>query len=515
MRFLKVLIALAVVCSIWSCEKSVDEGQLNSKPSVIPAIQEWKSDRGFFKVSSKTTIGVHGDGLSAGLLFSEMVNSANGLKLEVSTNGNDDSDIIFSLTANDPELGDEGYLINIGEKIVIEANALSGLFYGSQTLMQMLVQDSLKNCIPKGKIRDYPLVKERAFMIDIGRKYFSMDYIKKTIRNMAWYKLNVFHIHFTDWSGFRLKSDKFPGLASSQAYSKEEIREIQDYAEKYHVMVVPEIDLPAHATEILRYNPSFGFECESMLTAKWLPDSVNETKDGWMLDITKPEVRQFVTELFDEFIPLFDAPYFHIGGDEWQFDNQKEACPELMKFTKDRGYEYPGDIYVEWINEVNKLVKSHGKTTQIWNWWRYSSGEKLQNKTSIQPDNDIIITVWNKPRQNTILADGYKVIITPEEGIGALYITPGLKGAKPGDYGYFDCRYNYEEWQPVINPQIIGYKVCLWTDAAEHMKDEWFDQFVDKPKAVLAEKTWGKTGSADMEDFFIKMDKIGLNPCLD
>src|SRR5690606_29222979 len=143
---------------------------------------------------------------------------------------------------------------------------------------------------------------------------------------------------------------------------------------------------------------------------KFFPDpELTIYNAGWILDVTKPVTRQFVKELLDEFIPLFDGPYFHIGGDEWQFDDQKEECPELMAYTKKNGLKYPGDVFVEWINEVNQQVKSYGKTTQIWNWWSYNSPTNGKvNKSSISPDKDIVINVWNKIQEEEILASGYK-----------------------------------------------------------------------------------------------------------
>ncbi|UOB16041.1 beta-N-acetylhexosaminidase [Abyssalbus ytuae] len=495
-----------------SCKNPEKNLAYNDRPNVIPAIQKWEPAKGFFTLTSTSQIKVDKNHKDLAKTFADDLNLLTGINVPVENNNILKAAINIIIDSTDISLSKEAYSISIDDNIHIKASNKSGAFYATQTLLQILKQDSLHVTIPKGKITDFPMIKERAFMLDIGRKYFSMDYIKKTIRNMAWYKQNVFHIHFSDWCGFRLKSDKFRGLASDKAYSKAEIREIQDYAKKYNIMVVPEIDLPAHATEILKYNPNFGFKCESMQTSGWLPDSVNVAKKGWILNITKPEVRTFVAELLDEFIPLFDAPYFHVGGDEWQYDEQKHACDELMQYTKKRGFEHPGDVYVEWINEINKQVKSYGKTTQIWNWWRFSPNAEKQNKTSIQPDLDIVINVWNRSRQKEILKDGYNVILTPETGLGSLYITPGSNGKKAGDYGYFDSKYNYETWEPITHEQIRGYKICMWADNVENREDTWFDKFADLPKAVFSEKVWGKKTSKKIEDFYKRVELIGLAP---
>ncbi len=508
---------------------SSSKAQLNSVPNVIPAIHHWQGSTGYFELAEHSQVILSGVEPSLAQTFVDdlfLIAGARLPKLAISSTASQGSNNIHLKLVKAASLGDEGYRINIGDNVIVEANTAAGIFYATQTLQQIFIQDgSALNRLAKGKIEDQPTINERAFMLDIGRKYFEMDYLKKTIRQLAWQKMNTFHMHFTDWSGFRLQSDKFPGLASEQSYSKAQISELQDYAKKYHVMIIPEIDLPAHASHIVGYQPDLAFQCESMRTGRWVTQEMlnkirgNDDKTiaeaGWVLDITKPHVRTFIKELLDEFVPLFDSPYFHVGGDEWQFDNQKTACPELMAYTKEQGYKHPGDPFVAWINQVNQQVKSYGKTTRIWNWWRYQNIAKNElAQTSIQPDKDIVVTVWNKSREQAILDDGYQVNISTEEGPGGVYSTPGEKGRKPGDYGYFDQKGNYENFAPVKASQINGYTYALWTDKAEHMPEKWFDMHVDKPRAVFAEKMWGKQGSATLKQFHQRLDKIADAPLL-
>lgn len=529
--FNKIFMAVLIISISQYALSKNNPDTVNKTPNTIPAIHEWSGSTGFFEITNDMQITVDSANAQVAETFAEDLQSLSGeprikVCMQRENNSNNKSCLKgFKLSLNkDQSLGEEGYSIEIADEVIIRANEQAGLFYGTQTLLQIVAQDGTAfSRIPKGSIRDIPLIKERSFMLDIGRKYFEMDYLKKTIRNLAWYKYNRFHMHFTDWSGFRLKSEKFPGLASEQAYSKKDIRKIQDYAKKYNVMIIPEIDLPAHSTHIIKYRPDLAFQCKSMRTGRWLTQPILNKRwgrsditieeAGWVLDITKPHVRKFITELLDEFIPLFDSPYFHIGGDEWQFDKQKFDCPELMAYTKEKGFEYPGDTFVDWINSVNKQVKSYGKTTQIWNWWRYEAPTKNEfNKTSLQPDRDILVIVWNKSQEKQILHDGYQINISTEEGEGALYTTPGLRGRKLGDNAFFDNTSNYEELEFVSSPKIRGYTYCLWTDRLEHMNDEWFDRPSDKPKAIVAERTWGKKGSKTVEGLYIRMLNVGLAP---
>lgn len=496
-----------IIINVLICQNCVYP-QLN----VVPSIQEWEKGSGYYRLSATSRIVVANDQqdpLSNDLeVFIQDLARITGLYLEVNTGEPKKGDLYFEYDPEDNALGDEGYLMNINQYISIKAAHKRGVFYGMQTLLQLFNQ-GLK--IPRGEARDVPDYPERGIMLDIGRKYFSIDYLEKTIRDLAWRKMNFIHLHFTEWHSFRLKSDLFPGLSAEKSYSKQDIRRIQDYAAKYHVMVIPEIDLPAHATTITDYNPYLAFQCPSMRSARWQGDSTNREGRAWILDVTRTEVRSWVKALLDEWIPLFDAPYFHIGGDEWQYDVDKYACPELMEAMKKQGYQYPGDLLVDWINEINEHIKSYGKTTQIWNWWRFSPNEKMQNKTSIQPSKDIVINVWNRPRLDDILADGYQVIITSEEGDEGLYITPA-QGRKPGDYGYFNAKVIYEQWEPQRAANIRGFKACIWADRVEHKADEWFDQFADLPKSVLAERLWGGPRDKSIEKFQERIKKIGTPP---
>jgi hexosaminidase len=480
--------------------------------NVVPSVQQWNQSEGVFQLRSSSRIVADPDcldTLSSDLeQFAHDLKAISGEELPVLSGRAGPGDLHINLDLNKPAVGSEAYSLEIGDSVNLSANHPAGAFYGLQTLLQLFGQNLQ---IQRGKVLDYPRYRERGIMVDIGRKYFEIEYLEQMIRDLAWKKMNFIHLHFTDWHSFRLQSELFPGLAASQAYSKKDIRRIQDFASKFHVMVVPEIDLPAHATTINDYNPFLAFQCASMRSARWQGEEANQAGRAWILDVTRREVRSWIRALLDEWIPLFDAPYFHIGGDEWQYDKDKLACPELMEAMRREGFEYPGDLLVDWINETNEQIKSYGKITQIWNWWRFSPSQRMQNQTSIQPARDIIINVWNRPRLEEILEDGYDVIITSEEGDEGLYVTPFF-GKKPGDYGYFNSKVIYEEWRPQESEQIRGFKVCLWTDRVEDKPDEWFDQHIDLPKAVLAERIWGGPRDSSIDGFRHRLAQVGEPP---
>jgi hexosaminidase len=409
--------------------------------------------------------------------------------------------IFFTLDTTIKEIGEEGYKLEIAQSIKVTAKTSAGIFYACQTLLQIFKQTG--NTIEKGIAIDYPTFESRGIMIDAGRRYFQVAYLEDVIRQLAWQKMNTLHMHFTEWSAFRLNSEKYPGLAAKESHTKADVQRLQKFCTKYHIMLVPEIDMPAHASALTDYKPEIAFSCESMRKARWQGDSANNAGKAWAIDVTRPEVRQWLKGLLDEFMPWFDGPYFHIGGDEYQYDPEKYECPELLEGMKKMGYEKPGDVFVDFINDMNQHIRSKGKITQVWNWWRFGKDE-----TTIQPSKDIVINVWNKPRQKFIVEDGYKVIITPEED---LYVTPGL--ADTSGYGTVKTKVVYESWKPEKRSNIImGYKVCIWADKAEEQPDNWFEQHSYEPKVVLAEKVWAGAKSSSLADYMKRVQSVGRFP---
>ena len=488
-------------------------GQYN----VVPQFQEVQAHEGTFKLTASSRIVVDAASHKALerdlMLFKKELRLLSGVELEVLEGEPQNGDLAFTLGASDEALGGEGYQMDIAGRVHVTANSAKGAFYAMQSLLQLFMQGKE---IQNGHVRDFPKYAERGFMIDLGRRYFEVEYIETLIRRLAWVKINFIHLHLTEWNGFRLKSELFPGLAAERSYSKQDIRRIQDYAAKYHMIVIPEIDLPAHATALTDYNPYLAFKCPEMRASSWQTSALEyagiplENK-AWVLDISRREVRSWIKALLDEWIPLFDGPYFHIGGDEYQYDKDKYACKELVEAAKEMGYEYPGDVFVDFVNELNEQIKSYGKTTIIWNWWRFCYTEDQINKTSIQPAKDIVIDGWisRTGRLKEILADGYKVVNTGDimgKG-GYLYVCPG------GSKQWFFPKKTYEQWEPHTHPNLKGFKICLWTQmetVEEGMQDDWFDPFIDLPMAIFAERTWDVERDDSLEQFQNRLNKVAF-----
>ncbi|WP_328365506.1 family 20 glycosylhydrolase [Micromonospora zamorensis] len=469
----------------------------NLAPQVAPSVREWTGGTGVYTLTATSRILVdpaHTAQLStAATALRVDLGAISGVDVPViSSSAPATGDILLTLTTTDAGIGDQGYLLTAGPNVVVRGNAAAGVYYGTQTLLQMIKQSATATTVPAGTIRDFPQYRERGLMLDVGRHFYEMDYLENLLRRMAWLRLNTLRMHFTEWNGFRLRSDRYPGLASAQSYSKADLRRMQDVAKRYHITIVPEIDLPGHATTMTTYDPTTRFTCPSMDYAPW-PGGSN---GGWTLNLTKDSARTFAMNLLSEFVPLFDGPYFHIGGDEYQNDAAKNSCPELVSYAQARGFPYTGDVFTEFMNLMNDKVRSYGKTAQLWNWW-----ETNGQQTSIKPSTSIVLTPYTGSL-NYFYNLGYTVVGVPES---TLYVTPGLNL-------YVNAKNVYESWTPDTNAKVNGYKIARWSDAVEHQTDEWFDQYAKRPTEVLAERLWGGPRSSTVEAFFTRVDAIGDAP---
>ena len=289
----------------------------------------------------------------------------------------------------------EGYTLDISEEhIIISAPHGTGLFYGIQTLRQLLPKTyktsvSIANTackIPVVKITDSPKFAWRGMMLDVSRHFFPADSVKRFIDHLARYKFNIFHIHLTDDQGWRFDSEKYPKLTEIGAwradrsgkrwfdrepqqlgekptyggfYTKEELKDIVAYARSKHMEVLPEIDVPGHSRAIVASYPELGCATMPVNVATGGIDSNNTINPG------KEEVYGFIDDIIEEVAEIFPFPYIHIGGDEtiktnWSTD------PFCQKKIKEEGLHDVDELQSYFIKRVEKIVNSKGKKLIGW-----------------------------------------------------------------------------------------------------------------------------------------------------
>ena len=467
MKKIFILFSLFVICLVVAAQ--------NPCPQVIPALQQWKGAKGILILPTQGNIIINPSDekvlSSTALILKDDLRELLGWEYDISIGKAKKSDIYLSLSKPDEQLGKEGYTLSIMNKVSIEAPTTQGVFWGTRTLLQMIHRQKAK--LTKGTIRDWPEFSNRGFMLDVGRKFFSLDYLKQQIKVLSFYKMNEFQIHLNDngfpqffdndwnktYAAFRLESERFPGLtAKDGSYTKKEFTELQRMGMEYGVNIIPEIDIPAHSLAFAHYKPEIG------------------SKEYGMdhLDLYKEETYKFVDALLDEYLsgeePVFVGSDVHIGTDEY---NKKEA----------EQYRYFTDRYL-------KYVASYGKTPRMWGGLKW-----LPGKTPVQAEG-VTVNAWSFDwvDPEVSIKEGYKLINTCDT---YLYIVPGA-----GYYREFlDHQWLYEKWTPwmmnrkqtlpVGTPGVLGGMFAVWNDQCGNGISEQDVYYRSFPAIqVLAERMW-------------------------
>lgn len=440
----------------------------NPRPFTIPAIHEWKGGTGTLSLTPQSRI-LYADArlrTAAEALARDL--KTMGIALAV-VEGKEASagDILFVYKPL-KKLGAEAYAINIDKNVCIEA-AERGAYHAAQTLLQIGAN------LPKGKIIDYPDYPLRGLVLDCGRKYIPMDYMRRLVRTMAYYKMNTLEVHlndqgfpaffYNDWnqvySAFRLESELFPGLtAEDGSYTKDEFRQFILDAAAQGVEIIPEIDAPAHSLAFSRYRPSLG------------------SKEFGMdhLELTNPEVIPFIDSLYAEYLggpnPVFACPRVHIGTDE--YSNKKQEIVELF-----RGF----------TDHLIHTVESYGKQAVLWGALTHAKGE-----TPVKVDNVLMLAWYNGYAQpDSMHALGYQLVCIPD---GSTYIVP----AAGYYYDYLNIPHLYKNFTPANiagvrfkegDPQIQGGMFAVWNDIVGNgIAVADIHHRIMPALQVIAEKTW-------------------------
>ena len=425
--------------------------QTNEKPFVIPELREWTGAEGTFTPSESMRIvyPAKEEGLKKiAHQFAKDYRAMFNAEPEVATGKARKGDIVLAIK-KDKKLNKEGYNIKIGDKIEITAPAYEGIMWGTRTILQIAEQNKGQS-LPKGIIRDYPDYELRGFMLDCGRKYIPMHFLRDYVKFMSYYKMNTLQIHLNDngfkqffehdWNktpaAFRLESDYFPGLAARDGhYTKKEFVELQLLADSLGVEIIPEIDAPAHSLAFSHYRPEIG-------SAEYGMDH---------LDLFKQETYNFLDSLYDEYLggenPIFMGKRVHIGTDEYS-NRKKDVVEKFRSFT---------DHYI-------KLVESYGKQACMWGALTHAKGE-----TPVKSENVLMNAWYNGYADPTeMIKQGYDLISIPD---GYLYIVP----AAGYYYDFLNCKFLYEKWTPAQignqkfeerHPQIKGGMFAVWNDHA-------------------------------------------------
>ena len=259
---------------------------------------------------------------------------------------------------------DESYTLEVTDRqAVLEAATVVGALRGLETFLQLLDGDREGYFVPAVQIRDRPRFPWRGLLIDVGRHYQPLEVLKRNLDAMAAVKLNVLHWHLTEDQGFRIESKKFPRLhgmgSDGLYYTQEQAREIIAYARERGIRVVPEFDLPGHATSWLVGHPELG-SAPGPYQLERRPGIFEPA-----LDPTREEVYKFLDQFFGEMGALFPDAYLHIGGDENE-GKQWDRNPRIQAFMKGRGIKDNHALQTYFNQRLLRILKRHGKRMMGW-----------------------------------------------------------------------------------------------------------------------------------------------------
>lgn len=495
-RVSKVLGGTLLVGSVLftSCNQTVE-----TQIQLIPEPFEITQSDGMFKVSQAMLVGA----------------------------GSTSNKVNFRVDPNATDIPNEGYQLEIDEAGVrLTAKTETGLFYGKQTLLQLLTPNGL----PYVKINDHPRFPYRGLHLDVSRHFFDKEEVKKLMNVMSYYKLNTLHLHLTDAGGWRLQIDKYPKLTQEGAfrtqsdwrewwdngkdrqylkegtegayggyYTKDDIRDMLAYATEKHITIIPEIEFPAHSDEVFVAYPELCCAGKSHTSGDFC--------------IGNPKTFEFMENVLTEVVELFPSEYIHIGGDE-AGKNTWKTCPKCQALMKKEKLANVDELQSYMIRKAEEFLNSKGRRLIGWD-------EILEG--GLAPEATVMS--WRGEAAGFKSARmGHDVIMTP------------------GSYMYFDFYQADPRYQPVAiggytpirkvysyNPipqdsltaeeakHFLGVQANTWTEyipTPEHLEYMMF------PRALaVAEIGWTPQEKRDWQDFKPRVNahipvlqQMGLNP---
>ncbi len=405
----------------------------------------------------------------------------------------------------------EGYsLVVAANGVTLRAASTAGLFYGVQSLLQMVDAQSGTNrgaiSLPGVTITDAPRYEWRGLLLDESDHFFGKENVEELLDMMAYLKMNRFHWHLTDDYGWRIEIKRYPKLTQSGAsrdftephspplfYSQADIREIVKYAQARHIVIIPEIDMPGHATAATQAY----LEISGGGVGKYANYTFNPAK---------PETYQFLRNVLSEVCDMFPGPYLHLGGDEVWFGNQPWSTdPQIVKFTRDQGLANAVDLEHYFTRRMTGVIRDLGKTPMGWD-------EITQ--AGVSPS-EAIIFWWRQDKTNVLqqaLAENYQIVLCPRLPTYLNYVQDAshkIGRRWKTKFNGMDEVYNFPE--PVMNDfisadkerNILGIEACLWT---EFIPSRARLDFMTFPRlAAVAEDAWTPAVRKNQNEFMARL----------
>lgn len=515
MQFKKIAVLMVFITFLYNCDSPNPE---KTKPQIIPMPAQMESTKGEFVLDQSVGMSFDSNFKISATFLKEFIEKGSAIQLRQNNK--------ISFIQDDTISNDEGYQLTITPKqIEIRAKTDQGAFYAVQSLRQLLPVD-LENgtfymeniTIPSVAITDSPQFKHRGMHLDVGRHFFSVDFIKKYIDALAMLKMNTFHWHLTEDQGWRIEIKKYPKLQEVAAfreqtligsynadpqqfdgkryggfYTQEEIKDVVAYAQNRHVTIIPEIEMPGHAQAAISAYPELGCTGEQIKVAEtWgVFDHIFCSKD---------ETFEFLENVLDEVLELFPSKYIHIGGDEAP-KTHWENCPNCQQRIKEEGLKDEHELQNYFITRIEKYL--NGKGRQIIGWDEILEGGLAPNAT---------VMSW-RGTQGAIEAakQHHNVIMTPTSHCYFDYKQSDNEDeplANSGGFLPLEKVYSFnpipEELTEEESQYVLGAQGNVWT---EYIPNEKQVEYMVFPRILaMSEVLWTPTNNKNYADFIARVE---------
>ncbi|MCZ8229509.1 beta-N-acetylhexosaminidase [Flavobacterium sp.] len=508
--------------------------------NIIPQPVEVVKNFGNFVIDSKTSLVViDKEDTATATFFNDYLDKYYGFKLNVVQNATSNSIKLLS-QKNNEGLKREGYTFKSDKNgVEINGNSPMGTFYGMQTLIQLLpVEKSKSLVIASVAIKDQPRFAYRGAMLDVGRHFFSVAFVKKYIDYLAYHKMNYFHWHLTEDQGWRIEIKKYPRLTEIGSkrngsiigsypgkgsdntpeggfYTQEQIKEIVKYASDRFITVIPEIEMPGHSSAAIAAYPELSCFPEektsipehmiSIMSKQELANGKNKiVQETWGVhsDVFVPSEQtfKFLEEVLDEVMALFPSKYIHVGGDECPKDAWKRSafCQQIIK---DKNLKDEHGLQSYFIQRMEKYINKKGRTLIGWD-------EILEG--GLAPN--AIVMSWRGEEGGIAAAkENHQVIMTPGSHVYLDHSqTKNEKEVTIGGYLPLEKVYGYEPIPKELNEQqakyVLGAQGNVWT---EYMASPSKVEYMIFPRlSALSEVLWSQKETKNWNDFQRKIETM-------
>ena len=493
--------------------------------TIVPLPATVKAHHGTFRLRPGATVLVDSGSRETGEYLAERLRKSTGYELPVRPRDSEHAgagNLVLATVGSEPSLGPEGYDLNIiPDSVSVRAQAPAGLFYGVQSLLQLLPPEVYSRepippgrwLLPCGEIEDTPRFAWRGFMLDVSRHFFNKAEVEQILDLMALHKLNVFHWHLTDDQGWRIEIKKYPRLTEVGAwrkkigfgldpqassaygpdgryggfYTQADVREIVAYAESRHITIIPEVEMPGHSVAALAAYPEF-----SCSGGPYSTDPVIGSSAGIYCP-AKEDTFRFLEDVLTEVCALFPGKNIHIGGDEVTKQNWRD-CPRCQALMRREGLKNEQELQSYFMHRIAAFLTSRGRQAVGWSEIREGG----------LPAGAVLMD-WTGGAVEAATA-GHDVVMCPNEYCYFDYYQSRDRSTEPLASGAFLPTSQVYSFEPIpaglgaqFWPHILGPQANLWTEYIPSLKQAEYMTF---PRlCAMAEVTWSPANQRNWDDF--------------